>query len=68
MEAYKMNAQKYPNVFTTNVGLMRGYSANGDYSNAFKYAKAALPQAPDAANKAAIENFIKILSEGKDIN
>jgi hypothetical protein len=47
---------------------MRGYSANGEYANALKYAKVALPQAPDAANKSAIENFIKVLSEGKDIN
>lgn len=68
LEAFKINGQKYPNVFTTNMGLMRGYSASGDYINALKYAKAALPQAPDAANKTAIENFIKMLGEGNDIN
>ena len=68
LEVFKMNGQKYPDAFTTNMGLVRGYSANGDYANALKYAKAALPQAPDAANKNAIENFIKMLGEGKDIN
>ena len=68
LEAFKLNAQKNPNVFTTNMGLMRGYSANGDFKNALKYAKAAQPQATDKANKDAIEGFIKMLSEGKDIN
>lgn len=68
LEAFKLNAQKNPNVFTTNMGLMRGYSANGDYKNALKYAKAALPQAADKANKDAIEKYVKMLGEGKDIN
>jgi len=68
LEIFKMNAEKNPNVFTTNMGLARGYSANGDYRNALKYAKAALPQAPDKNNRDAIENYIKMLSEGKDIN
>ena len=68
LEAFKLNAQKNPNVFTTNMGLMRGYSANGDFKNALKYAKAAQPQATDKTNKDAIEGFIKMLSEGKDIN
>ena len=68
LEAFKLNAQKNPNVFTTNMGLMRGYSANGDFKNALKYAKAAQPQATDKANKDAIEGFIKMLEEGKDIN
>ena len=68
LEAFKLNAQKNPNVFTTNMGLMRGYSANGDYKNALKFAKAALPQATDKANKDAIEKYIKMLGEGKDVN
>ncbi len=68
LAAFKMNGEKYPNAFTTNMGLMRGYSANADYANALKHARAGLVQAPDAANKSAIENFIKLLSEGKDIN
>jgi len=68
LEAFKLNAQKNPNLFTTNMGLMRGYSANGDYKNALKHAKAALAQAPDDNNKKAIEGFIKTLGEGKAIN
>jgi hypothetical protein len=68
LEAFKLNAQKNPNVFTTNMGLMRGYSANGDYKNALKYAKLAQPQATDKVNKDAIDGFIKMLEQGKDIN
>lgn len=68
LEAFKLNAQKNPNVFTTNMGLMRGYSANGDYKNALKYAKAAQPQATDPQSKNALEGYVKMLEEGKDIN
>ena len=68
LEAFKLNAQKNPNVFTTNMGLVRGYSANGDFKNALKYIKLALPQAPDKINRDAVENFIKMLEAGKDIN
>lgn len=68
LSAYKMNAQKFPNVFTTNMGLARGYSAMADYKNALKYARLAVSQAPDKANKDAVEGFIKKLEEGKDIN
>ena len=68
LEAFKLNAQKNPNVFTTNMGLMRGYSATGDYKNALKYAKAAQLQAPDKGNKDALEKFIPMLEAGKDIN
>lgn len=68
MDAFKLNAQKNPKVFTTNVGLMRGYSANGDFKTALKYAKMALPQAPDALNKNALAGYIQKLGEGKDVN
>ena len=50
------------------MGLMRGYSANGDYKNALKYAKAAQLQAPDKGNKDALEKYIPMLADGKDIN
>jgi hypothetical protein len=68
LEAFKLNAQKNPNIFTTSMGLMRGYSANGDFKNAAKYAKLALPQAPDKANKDALEKYIPMLEKGQDIN
>ena len=68
LAAFKLNAQKNPGVFTTNMGLARGYSATGDFKNAQKYAKLALPQAPDKQNVDAITNYLLMLGEGKDIN
>ena len=68
LEVFKLNAQKNPNQFTTYMGLARGYSANGDYANALKNAQLAQPLAPNQANKDAVDNMIKMLQAGKDIN
>ncbi len=68
LEVFKINAAKNPNVFTTNVGLARGYSAIGDYKQALSYAKTALAQAPDPVNKSSLEQAIKKLEAGKDMN
>ncbi len=68
LEVFKVNAQKNPGVFTTNMGLARGYSATGDYKNALKYAKLAQPMAPDKANKDAVAKMIDMLGQGKDVN
>ncbi len=68
LDIFKMNAAKNPNQFTTYMGLARGYSANGDYKMALQNAKAALPMAPDDANKQNIQAMISKLSEGKDVN
>jgi len=65
---FKMNYDKNPNTFTTLVGLTRGYSATGDYKTALKYAQQALPIAPAGANKTNVENMIKNLQDGKDVN
>jgi hypothetical protein len=68
LEIFKMNATKNPNQFTTTMGLVRGYSANGDYKTALKYAQQALPMAPDQPNKTNLEAMIKKLQDGKDVN
>ena len=68
LEVFKMNAQKNPGQFTTYMGLVRGYSANGDYKNALKYAKLAQPLAPNKPNKDAVDKMIQTLNEGKDVN
>lgn len=68
LEIFKMNYDKNPNQFTTLVGLARGYSANGDYKTALKYAQQSLPLAPNQLNKSSIETAIQKLKEGKDIN
>ena len=68
MDVFKYNYDKYPNQFTTLMGLTRGYSANGDYKTALKYANQALPLAPDANNKNSVLTIIDKLKDGKDIN
>jgi tetratricopeptide (TPR) repeat protein len=68
LEIFKMNYSKNPNEFTTMMGLARGYSAAGDYKNALKYAKLALPVSPNANNTTFIKEAIQKLEQGKDIN
>jgi hypothetical protein len=68
LEVFKMNYAKNPKEFTPLVGLTRGYSATGDYKNAMKYAKMALPLAPNELNRKFLEGAIKTLEEGKDVN
>ena len=68
LDVFKGNFAKNPNQFTTLMGLTRGYSANGDYKNALKYATQALALAPDDLNKNNIQNMISKLKEGKDAN
>lgn len=68
LKVYKMNYEKYPNQFTTNVGLGRAYSAKNDFKKALTYMKAALPQAPDEGNKSHVEAMIKKLQENQDVN
>lgn len=65
---YKINYEKYPKEFTTNLGMGRGYSGLGEYKKALPYMKVALPLAPDAANKARVESMIKRLEAGQDVN
>jgi tetratricopeptide (TPR) repeat protein len=67
-DIFKANYKKYPNVFTTNMGMARGLSGEGKYKEALKYATAALPQAPDVANKNNVQAMIEKLTAGQDIN
>lgn len=61
-------AKKYPNVFMSNMGMMRSYSAMGDYKTATDWGKKALVQAPDDNNKANVERLLGLLGQGKDVN
>lgn len=67
-KVFKMNYDKHPKDFTTQVGMGRAYSALGDFKKGLTYLKAALPSAPDEGNKMRLESMIKKLEEGKDIN
>ena len=64
-EVFNKNFTKNKGAWPTNAGMMRIYSAMGDYKKALQYAKAALPQAPDEQIKAMLENAIKTLGEGR---
>jgi tetratricopeptide (TPR) repeat protein len=68
LKVFQKNYEKFPNVFTTNVGMGRGYSAKGDYKTAIDYLKIALSQAPNAYNKESVAGMIKKLELGKDAN
>ena len=68
LEVFQLNYKKNPNVFTTNVGLARGYSAVGNYKKALSYMEAARKQAPDQVNRDNVTASIEKLRAGKDIN
>ena len=67
---FEYNYKRFPNTFTTNMGMARGSAALNKNKEALKYAQAALPQSPDEVNKKAVEEFIKKLKdapEGKEV-
>ena len=64
---YQSTAKKFPDYWTTHLGMARVYSAKGDFDNAVKEAKVALDGAPDS-NKANLANYVKRLQNKEDIN
>jgi hypothetical protein len=70
-EAFKIfqfNAGKFPNVWPTELGMARGYSAKKNFAEAIKHAKLAIQQAPDEGNRKNIEAMIQKLEQNQDIN
>ncbi len=67
-EVFRINYKKYPATFTTNMGMVRAFSSEGNFKEALKYATAALAQAPDPGNKLNAEGMIEKLKAGKDVN
>ncbi len=55
IEVFEYNYKRYPNTFTTNVGMSRGCAAMGKTKEAIRYANLALAQAPGQADKEAVE-------------
>ena len=64
---FEANAKKYPNVWPVNVGLARGYAAVGRTKEALKFAKLAVQQAPDEANKKNLQKMVEDLESGKPV-
>jgi len=67
-KVFKSNYDKYPNQYTTNVGMGRAYSAKGDYKKALSYMQAALTQAPDEGSKTNLQAMITKLKDGQNVN
>jgi hypothetical protein len=64
---FRSTAKKYPDFWTSHMGLARVYSSQGDFDNAVKEVKLSLTTAPDS-NKANLENYVKRLQNKEDIN
>jgi Protein of unknown function (DUF2911)/Tetratricopeptide repeat len=64
---FRSTAKKFPDYWTTHLGLARVYSAQGDFDNAVKEVKMSLTGAPDS-NKPNLENYVKRLQAKEDIN
>jgi len=64
---YRTSAKKFPEDWTSHLGLARVHSAQGDFDGAVKEMQISLTGAPDA-NKKALEGYIKRLQAKDDIN
>jgi hypothetical protein len=64
---FQSNAKKFPDYWTSHVGLARVYSSQGNFDGAVKEMQTALMTAPDS-NKANLENYVKRLQSKDDIN
>ncbi len=67
-KVFKMNYDKHPKEYTTNVGMGRAYASKGDNKKAITHFKTAVTLAPDEGSKRNVEALIKQLEEGKNIN
>ena len=64
---FRSTAKKFPDYWTSHMGLARVYSSQGDFDNAVKEVKLSLASAPDS-NKSNLENYVKRLQSKEDIN
>lgn len=68
LKIFEINAELNPDTWPVNVGMARGLSALGKYDEAVAYAEAAHNNAPSDFSRSNVENLLKTLKEGKDIN
>ena len=65
LAVFQKNYDSHKGIWPTNAGLMRAYSAMGDYKKALQFAKVAVQQAPDEQSKKIMQAAVKTLEEGK---
>lgn len=63
LEIFKLDYDKHPDVFLTNIGMARGYMAIGDNKKALSYALKAQKQVAGKANKDTIDKMIETLQK-----
>ena len=68
LEVFQLNAKRHGTEWPVHVGLARGYSAVGRMKDAIRYTKLAIAQAPDDLNRNALQDGLKKLEAGKDMN
>lgn len=64
---FRENAKRFPDYWTSHVGMARVYSSQGDFDHAVKEMQTALTTAPDS-NKSNLQNYVKRLQSKDDIN
>lgn len=64
-DVFQKNYTKNKGAWPTNGGMMRIYSAMGNYKKALEFAKAALAQAQDEPTKKFLQDAVKTLEQGK---
>lgn len=64
LKVFELNAKRFPGQWPINVGLARGHAALGHKDIALKYAREALPQAPDENSRKNLEALIKQIEDG----
>ena len=67
LEIFRLNFERNGDQWPVNVGLARGYAANGDPKQAIEHARKALTQAPDDLNRKSLEAMIAALEAGRPI-
>ena len=58
-KVFAYNAKRFPDKWPVNLGMARSFALSGDNKQAIAYARRALPQAPDDANRKNIEALIQ---------
>ncbi|MDL5047992.1 DUF2911 domain-containing protein [Oscillatoria amoena NRMC-F 0135] len=68
MVVFETAYKRFPTAATALVGMARGYSANGDNKKALKFAQDASKLETNPAAKTAIDDLVKKLEKGENIN